>query len=90
MIGSPLSVARGENEDGRDFALSAPGLEHCDAVHLGQAEVEHDRVIRLGLAEKLAVLAIAGGVDRVARFVQRPRELVAQVFIVLNHENAHR
>ena len=49
--------------------------EHGNAVDLGQAEVEHDGVIGLGVAEKMAFLAIAGGIDGIAGGFQRGDDL---------------
>ncbi len=60
------AVAGGEDDDGHVALGAAPLLEHADAVHLGQAGVEDDEVVRLGLAEEEAVLAVESGVDGVA------------------------
>ena len=68
---------------------AAPRLEHRDAVHLGQADVEDDGVVGLGLAEKVAFLAVEGAVDHIARVGQRRRELAVEIGIVLDDEEAH-
>ena len=69
--------------------LVAPFLEHAHAVHLRQAEVEHGRVIRLGLAEEVAFLAIGREVDGIARLRQRFGKLPAQIGIIFDDENSH-
>ena len=38
-----------------------------------QADVEHDGVIGLGVAEEVALLAVLGGVDDIAGLLQRRR-----------------
>src|SRR5262245_42886857 len=80
------AVAGGENEHRHGATGAAPGLEHRDAVHLGQADVEDDRVIGLALAEKVALLAVVGAIHHVARVRERGRELPVEIGIVLDHE----
>ena len=74
---------------GRGLALLAPAVEHGQPVDLGQAEIEHDRVVTLGLAEEKPFLAVGGEVDRIARAFQRVLELLAQIGFVLDDQNAH-
>ena len=82
------AVARGEDDD-RHVALgAAPLLEHADAVHLGQADVEDDDVVGLGLAEEVAFLAVEGGIDGVAGVGQRRDELAIEIAIILDDQNA--
>src|SRR5437667_402889 len=69
------AVARGEDEHRHGAAGAPPSLEHRDAVHLGQADVEDDRVIGLAFAEKVTLLAVEGAVDHVAGVGERGREL---------------
>ena len=52
---------------------AAPLLQHADAVHLRQADVEDDHVVGLGVAEEVALLAVEGGIDGVAGVVQSRR-----------------
>ena len=80
------AVARGQHQHRHGAAGAAPGFQHRDAVHLGQADVEDHRVIGLGLAEIMALLAVEGAVDHVARVGQRGGELAVEVGIVLDHE----
>ena len=83
------AVARGEDQNGHVAPLAAPGLEHADAVHARQADVEHHRVIGLGLAEIMPLLAVTRGVDGVAGIAEGLAELAVQIGIVLDDENAH-
>ena len=83
------AVARGQDQHRHRAARLAPGLEHGNAVALGQADVEHDRVIGLGVAEKPAFLAVEGPVDGVARRFQRRRDLAVEIAIVFDDEKAH-
>ena len=83
------AVAGGEDDD-RHLALgAAPLLEHADAVHLRQADVEDDDVVGLGLAEEVALLAVEGGVDGVAGIRQRGDELAVEIAVILYDKDAH-
>ena len=82
------ALARREDEH-RHLALVAPPLlEHAQAVFLGQAEIEHDGVVGLGIAEKMPLLAVERGIDGVARIAQRGDELTVEVWIVLDDEKS--
>ena len=83
------AVARGQHQHRHGAAGAPPGLEHRDAVHLGQADVEDDGVVGLGLAEIVALLAVEGAVDHVAGVGQRRRELAVEIGIVLDDEETH-
>ena len=80
------AVARGENEDRHGPAGPSPSLEHRDAVHLGQADVEDDGVVGLAFAEEVSLLAVEGTIDHVARVSERGRELPVEIGIVLDDE----
>ena len=82
------AVARGQHQHRHGAAGAAPRLDHRDAVHLGQADVEDDRVVGLGLAEVMALLAVEGAVDHVAGIGQRGRELAVEIGVVLDDEQA--
>ncbi len=56
---------------------------------LGKPEVEHDRVVPLGLSQKLRPLAVRRAVDRVPRLTQRTLELVGQPGFVFDDEDFH-
>ena len=59
------AVARGEDQDRHAASVAAPGFQHRDAIHLRQADVEHDGVIRLAVAEEMPLLAIEGAIDHI-------------------------
>ena len=59
------------------------------AVALRQADVEHDRVVGLGVASKPALFAVEGAVDGVAGRLQRGRDLAVEVPIVFDNQQAH-
>ena len=83
------AVARGQQQHRHGAAGTPPRLQHRNAVQLGQADVEDDGVIGLGLAEVMPFLAVEGAVDHVAGVGQRGRELTVEIGIVLDDEEAH-
>ena len=70
-------------------SAAPPLLEHRDAVHLRQADVEDDDVVGLGVAEEIALLAVGRRIDGVAGIRQRCDQLTVQIFIILDDERAH-
>ena len=82
------AVARGENQDGHGAAIAPPGLQHGNAVHLRQADVQHDRVIRLAVAKEMSLLAVKRAIDHVAGVGQRGRKLAIEIGIVFDDEKA--
>src|SRR3977135_4567499 len=80
------AVARREAWPRPGAARPPPGFEHRDAVHLGQPDVEDDGVVGLALAEEVALLAVEGAVDDIARVGERGRELPVEIGIVLDDE----
>ena len=83
------AVAGGEDQHRHLAPGTAPSLENGQPVHLRQADVEDDRVVGLGIAEEMALLAIAGRIDGIAGIGQRCDELAIELGIVFNDENAH-
>ncbi len=83
------TVARGENQHRRQPAGLAPGGQDADPVPLGQADVEHDRVIGLGVAEKPALIAVERTVDGVAGPLKGGRHLTVEIAVVFDNEEAH-
>ena len=82
-------VASGQDQDRHRAPGLAPRLEDRDAVAFGQADVEHDRVIGLGVAAKPALLAIESAVDRIARGLQRGGDLPIEIAIVFDNQKSH-
>ena len=83
------SVAGGQDQDRHRASALAPGFEDRDPVAFGQADVEHDRVVRLGVAAKPALLAVERAVDRIARGLERGGHLTVQIPIVLDNQKPH-
>ena len=82
------AVARGEDQDRHRAAVAAPCLQHRDAVHLRQADVEHDGVIGLAVAEEVPLLAVERAIDHIAGIGQRRRQLTVEIRIIFNDEQA--
>ncbi len=83
------AVARGQDQDRHGLAVLAPFLEHAHAVELGQAEVEDHRVVRLGVAEEMAFLAVGRGVDHIAGIAQRLLQEALEILVVFNKQKSH-
>ena len=56
-------------------ARTAPTLEHADTVKLGQAQVQHHRVIGLDFALEAGIAPVQGGVHGVAGIRQGRAQL---------------
>ena len=54
------AAARGQHEHRHGQCRLAPARSSVRPSTLGQAEIEHDRVVALGLPEKVGALAVAG------------------------------
>ena len=68
--------------------VASPSLEHGNAVHLRQADIQHDRVIRLAVAKEMSLLAIKRAIDHVTGVGQRRRKLAIEIGIVFDNEKA--
>lgn len=82
LVAPPL--ARSEDEHRHLALVTPPLLEHGKAVLLGKVEIEHHSVVGLGIAEKMPLLSVEGGVDGIARIAQGDDELAVEVWIVLD------
>jgi hypothetical protein len=80
--------AGGKHEHRHRAPGPPPGLQHRNAVHPRQADIEDHRVIGLRLAEVMAFLAVESPVDDVAGVGQRGGELAVEVGVVLDDEEA--
>ena len=69
------AAARGQHQDGGRNVRRAPRSQQRQAVDVRQAQVEHNRVVRLGAHEEVGAFAVGGGVGGVARSVKRVRQL---------------
>ncbi len=65
------AVARGQDQHRHLAAAATPALDHADAIHLRQADIEHDGVVGFRIAEEMAFLAVKGTVDDIAGVDQR-------------------
>src|SRR5687768_1799995 len=84
------AVAGGEDQHRHRASGPPPGFQYRDAVHLRQADVEDHGVIRLGIAEEMALLAVEGAVYHVTRIGQGGGELTIEVRIILDNKKAQR
>ena len=84
------AIPRGQDEDGHRASRLAPRFEDREAVALRQADVEHDRVVRLRVPLEPALLAVERAVHRVARGLERRRDLAVQVPVVFDNQKSHR
>ena len=83
------AVARGQQDDRHLAVAAAPLLEDGDAVHFRQADVEDHDVVRLGIAEEIALLAVRRRIHRKTCIPERRCKLAIQVPIILDDERAH-
>ena len=70
-------------------ALASPPPKRGKPVERGQAEIENNRIVRLGIAEKPGFLAVRCLVHRIARTFKRRRNLSRQPGVVLGEKNSH-
>ena len=80
------AIARGQDQDRHGAAGAPPRLQHRNAVHFRQADVEDHGVVGLALAEIMAFLAVKSAVDDIAGVGQRRRQLPIEIGIVFDNE----
>ncbi len=83
------AVARGEDQHRHHPLVAPPGLKHRDTVHLGQADIQHDRVIGLAVAKEMSLLTVERAIDHVSGIRQGRGELAVQIRVILNDEQTH-
>ena len=83
------AVARSQHEHGHRAAGATPRLEDGNAIHLRQTDVQNDRIVRFRFAQIVAFLAIERAVDDVPGVRQRGGKLTIEIWVVLDHEEAH-
>lgn len=79
--------ARGEDEHRRENAGVAPAAEERESVDLGEAEVEDDGVIALGLREEVGLFAIGSAIGRISRGFGCLRELPGEQRLVFDDQD---
>ena len=82
-------AAGGQDQHGHGAALLAPALQDREAVQHRQAEVEHDRIVRLGIAQEVPLLAIVREIDHETRRLQRPPRLLGDPVVVFHDQDPH-
>ena len=83
------AAARGEDQHRDAAIIGAPALQHRQPVHAGQAEIENDRGVVLGVAAKPRLLAVADDLDDVAGGFQPAGQIRGDPPIVFDHQHPH-
>ena len=83
------AVAGGEDQHRHRASVAAPCLQHRDAVHLRQADVENDGVIGFAVTEEVPLLAVERAIDHITGIRQRRRQLTVEIGVILDDEQAH-
>src|SRR5208337_2813964 len=83
------AVTRRKDEHRCFDVIPAPALQNAQAVYLGQAQIEDDGVVWLGLPKIRALLAIESRIGCVSRLGKRSNELTAQIPVVFYNQQAH-
>jgi hypothetical protein len=84
----PAAAGR-EHEHRHGQPRVAPAPEDREPVHLRQAEVEHDRVVALGLREEVPAGAVGRAVDGVPRLPEGHGQLRRNPRFVFDDEHPH-
>ena len=83
-------VARAQDQDRRAGLAVADFLQHREAVHVGQHEVENDEVVLGAMHQLDRCGAVAGHVDRVTGAFQAAGQEVLNAFFVFDDEDSHK
>ncbi len=83
-------VARAQDQHRRAGLAVADLLQHAEAVHVGQHQVENDQVVLGGVDQFDGGGAVAGHIHRVSGALQAAGQEVLDAFFVLDDENSHR
>ena len=83
------AIARSKQQHRHGASRAPPRFQNGNTVHLGETDVENDRVVGLRLAEIVPFLAVERAIDHVTRLGQGRRELAVEIRIVLDDEEAH-
>ena len=66
-------VARSQDQHRHRAPGGTPFFQHRDAIHLRQTEIQHDRVVRLGIAHEVGIDAVVRHIDHIAGRTAGPR-----------------
>ena len=82
-------IARGQNENRNRLALIAPGLQKIDAIAIGQAQIEHDRIIFRCGNGGIRLVRELKPVHCKVRFFQRFTNCIARFLIIFDKQYTH-
>ncbi|MCY1361660.1 hypothetical protein D9M69_483320 [compost metagenome] len=82
-------VLRGQDQHRGAVVAPAHRLEHGQPVLAGQAQVEHDRVVFLGLQPCLGLQAVGDVLDHEAALLQCAGDPACQFDFILHQQDAH-
>ena len=84
------AIGGGQDEHGHRTATRAQSLEHIEAVHFGQTQIQDEQVELVGGHEGSVGFGAGGHmIDRRARRPERSEQAVGQHLIVFGDEYAH-
>jgi hypothetical protein len=84
----PTAASR-QHQHRRRNPLFPPAFQQRQTIDFRQAKVEHHGVILLRLHHEIRALAIRSAIHRVARLVERTRQLPRQHRFVFHNQYAH-
>ena len=87
MVGQ--GIARGQNENRNRLALIAPGLQKIDAIAVGQAQIEHDRIIFRCGNRGIRFVRKLKPVHCEVRFFQHFTNCLARFLIIFDKQYTH-
>jgi hypothetical protein len=82
------SPARAQDQHRRAGLGAADSLEHLQAVHVGQHQVQNHQVVIGGVGELERARAVGRGVHGVAGALQAPAQEVGDALFVLDHQES--
>ena len=83
------TATRGQDQHRHGAAVGAPALEHGEAIHARQAEIEDDGAVVLGVAQEPGFFAVARGLDHIAGGLQRALDVGRDPPVVFDKQQAH-
>ena len=81
--------ARRQHKHRHMTAVAAPLLENGDAIHAGQAEVEHDEAVIFGVALEPGAFAVMGELHSIARRAEDRANVLRNPGVILNDQQMH-
>ena len=59
-------AARRQDQDRRGATFAPPAFQNRDPVNLGQAQIQHDRIIGFGVAQEMRLFAVTRVINGIA------------------------